>query len=128
MKRSDPRPQPEKWKPDLEHAFVTWAPIDRGQLMYVLYVPNHMSPCGFVWGRISGEGRTSTFETYGSFVQAWARRHGVRTRINQTVFEHVSTIITKHGNKDGGLKFLKARGYRWDDNAQFWYLKKPRAA
>lgn len=113
-----------EWKPELEQAFVTWAPIDRGQLIYVLYVPNHMSPLGFVWGRISGEGRESTFETYGSFVPDWARRFGVRTRINQAIFEHVSTITTKHGNKEGGLAFLKGSRYKWDRNVHCWYLTK----
>jgi hypothetical protein len=115
-----------KWKPEIENAFVTWAPIDRGQLIYVLYVPNHMSPLGFVWGRIRGEGRESTFETNGSFVQIWARRFGVRTRINLAIFDHVSTITTAHGNKEGGLAFIKSQGYKWDSNANCWYLKKPR--
>jgi hypothetical protein len=125
MKR--PRPKAKKWKPELEHAFVTWAAIDRGQIIYILYVPNHMAPLGFVWGWISGEGRESTFETYGSFVSAWARRFGVRTRINRTIFEHVSTITTKHGSSDGGLAFLKAAGYKRDSNVHCWYLKKAKS-
>jgi hypothetical protein len=126
MKRS--WPQPDKWKPELERAHITWSPIDRGQIIYVLYVPNHMSPLGFVWGRISGEGSESIFDTYGSFTHSWARRFGVRSRINQAIFQHVSTIITKHGNKEGGLAFLKSSGYKWDAHCNYWYLKKPKKA
>src|SRR5207237_874484 len=80
-----------KWKPDIKGAWVTWAAIGFGQMIYVLYVPNHTSPIGFVWGH--GD-ETRCFEVYGSFVEPWARRNGVRTRINQTIFEHADVIVT----------------------------------
>lgn len=114
------------WKPDVAQIFVTWVAIDRGLMMYLAYVPNSMSPVGLCWGEISGSGKEATFESMGSFVPTWARRFGVRTLINRAIFKHVSTIITKHGSKDGGRAFLKASAYKWDGNTRHWYLKRPK--
>jgi hypothetical protein len=112
----------------MERAWVTWAQIDRGLGMYICYVENHTSPVGFVWGRLAGQGAKSTFETCGSYVPTWARRFGVRSRINETIFQHAATtIITRHGSTEGGMAFLKARGYKWDSNTNYWFLKKSRA-
>jgi hypothetical protein len=112
------------WKPEVDRIFVTWTAIERGLFMYLAYVPNTMSPVGLCWGELSGGGKKRTFESMGSFVPTWARRFGVRTAINKTILTHASTIITKHGSKDGGRAFLKASGYKWDSNTNHWYLKK----
>ncbi|HZC24696.1 MAG TPA: hypothetical protein VE866_15250 [Candidatus Binatia bacterium] len=69
----------EKWKPDLSQAWVTWQRIGMGQLIYVLFVPNHLAPVGFVWGFPHGDRKLGRFEVAGSYVEPWARRGGVRT-------------------------------------------------
>jgi hypothetical protein len=113
----------KSWKPEMLGAWVTWARIGLGQTIYALYVPNYYFPVGVVWGVGDGNG---CFRVGGSFVQPWARRHGVRTRINQTIFEHWDVIHTASGTaKEGGLQFLKASGYKWHKQARIFYLAKP---
>ncbi len=112
----------EEWKPDLAQAWVTWASIGFAQTIYVLYVPNHQSPVGMVWGW----GRGDRFEVAGSFVPPWSRRFGIRTRINKTIFENFKTISTLHGSKEGGARFLKASGYKWSDELSCFYLPRPK--
>jgi len=112
----------EKWKPEIERAWVTWATIGFAHTIYVLYVPNHQSPVGIVWGW----GRGDRFETAGSFVPVWARRFGVRSKINETIFQHFKSISTLHGSKEGGAAFLKARGYKRNEDLDLFYLRRPR--
>ena len=105
----------------MKGAWVTWAQIGIGQLIYALYVPNHTAPIGFVWGHSQGE----QFCTSGSFVQPWARRFGVRSRINNEIFTHFAVITTVSGSKEGGKQFLKASGYRWSKPMRCFYLERP---
>lgn len=113
-----------KWKPEMSGAWVSWAKMGFGQIIYVLYVPNHLFPVGFVWG-VGDANRC--FRSGGSFVQPWARRNGVRTRLNETIHEHWDVIHTTGGAKEGGgLAFLKATGYKWHKQARLFYLPKPR--
>lgn len=115
-----------KWKADVDNAWVTWVRIGFGQMMYLLYVPNHAAPIGMVWGMGGGEtakdGRVGRFDVFGSFVQPWARRQGVRSKINDSIFQHFCTIITSHGSKQGGADFLKAKKYRRNQDLHCWYL------
>jgi len=115
------------WKPEIEKAWVTWVSIGFGQMLYACYVPNNPFPIGFAWGSAANhDGKYSSFHVAGSFVPTWARRRGVRTRINQAIFEHHYLITTVSGSKDGGLKFLKAAGYRYSKQTGLWYLRRPR--
>jgi hypothetical protein len=116
----------EKWKPEIEKAWVPWISIGFGQTLYACYVPNNAFPVGLVWGQGTNHGKYSSFEVAGLFVPAWVRRHGVRTRINEELLKHYELITTVGGSKDGGLKFLKATGYRYTKNTGLWYLRRPR--
>ena len=114
----------DKWKPEMANAWVTWVRIGFGQLIYLLYVHNHTLPIGLVWGYAEGK----RFIVGGSFVQPFARRQGVRTRINDAIFEHLSVISTSAGSKEGGRAFLKARGYRFDKRMKCFFLQRPKRA
>jgi hypothetical protein len=111
-----------KWKPEMTGAWVTWARIGFGQFIFALYVPNYGWPIGFVWGMGHGEGKDSRFDVAGSFVQPWARRCGVRTRLNEEIFKLFAVIASNHGSKSGGLAFMKASGYKRDRSANMWVL------
>jgi hypothetical protein len=113
-----------EWTPEMSQAWVTWARIGIGQIFYVCYVPNHSGPIGFVWGTGHGDRKEGRFEVSGSYVEPWARRHGVRTFINKTIFTHYPVIVSNHGSKEGGLAFLKASGYRRSKQLRCWYLER----
>lgn len=112
----------KKWKPEMSGAWVTYGKIGFGQMIYVLYVPNHTVPIGLVWG----EPHAERFNVAGSFVQPWARRNGVRTKINAAIFEHYKAIVTASGSKDGGLAFMKASGYQHNRDLDLWSLTRPK--
>lgn len=105
---------------ELKGAWVTWARIGFGQTIYALYVPSYFAPVGLVWG----EGRTTRFDVYGSFVIPWARRNGVRTRINEEIFKDYKVISTEGASKEGGRQFMKASGYKRNRELDLFYLRK----
>lgn len=110
-----------KWKPELNGAWVTWAAIGFGQRIYALYVPNHAYPIGLVWGVPEGK----CFQVAGSFVEPWARRCGVRSRLNETIFTHFETLYTGSGSKEGGRQFMRAKKYRRSAALDCFYLQRP---
>jgi hypothetical protein len=109
-----------KWKPDMSGAWVTWAPIGFGQRVYVAYVPNFAAPVGLVWGAGQGE----TFTVAWSYVPPFARRSGVRARINQQILADYRVIATHCGSKDGGEQFIKAQGYKRNKELDCFYLER----
>lgn len=110
------------WKPAMADAWVTFVGIGFGQMIYALYVPNHIAPIGFVWGMRGSK----DFNIHGCFVEPWARRFGVMSRINRTLLEHFSVVTTAYGSKEGGAKFLKAAGYKRDERLGVFYLERPK--
>lgn len=112
------------WKPELNGAWVTWAPIGFGQRLYALYVPNHPYPVGLAWGVPAGK----CFHVAGSFVQPWARRCGVRSRLNEGIFASFQTIATGHGSNEGGRQFIRAKKYERHQALDCFYLKRPKKA
>jgi len=112
-----------KWKPKMDGAWVSYVAIGFGQMMWFCYVPNCIAPIGFVWGWATGKG----FHVAGSFVQPWARRNGVRSRINDAIFQHYRVISTSSGSKEGGKQFLKAKKYKRNELLDLFYLERPSA-
>lgn len=114
----------KKWIPNMAGAWVSWVQIGFGQMMWTLYVPNHIAPIGLAWG----DGHGKRFELAGCFVEPWARRNGVMTRINQTIlssgqFQSISTVVGSTG-KDGGLAFLKDAGYAHNKELDLWHMSR----
>lgn len=110
------------WKPEINGAWVSCSRIGFGQAMYVLYVPNHNFPIGFVWGESVGK----RFCVAGSYVEPWARRHGVRTLINKEIFRTHIAISTVYGSEEGGIQFMKASKYKHSRLLDCFYLLRPK--
>lgn len=95
---------------DAEKSFVRCVDIPMGMAMYILYVEAYCAPVGFVWGvREHGNG---VFEVLGSYVEPWARRQGLRSKINEAIHAEFPVIMTA-GATDEGAAFMKAKGYRF---------------
>lgn len=115
----------KKSKIDHEKDWVDRQTIGFGMSIYVLWNRDFAMPLGFVWGW----GNENAFEVVGSYVLRFARRQGVRTAINEKIFDHFKVIKTCGGTKEDGLPFLRASGYKYDPNTeQWWKLKKAKRA
>lgn len=108
-------------KIDLEGSWVTWATIGFGLRIYCLFTPDSPAPKGFCWGYALG-GKKTKFLVHGSYVIPWARRSGVRTRINEQILRHCPVIQTFSGSRQGGAAFMRARGYRYSAAQDTWSL------
>lgn len=108
---------------DMSKAWVTWTTIGFGVRIYALFGPQFDAPLGFVWGR-AGKGNKNSFSVLGSFVQPWARRQGVRSRINEEIFKQVEVIRSAHGSPDGAA-FMRANGYKFSPEADLWWKPRP---
>jgi hypothetical protein len=124
MKKRSPRTA-AGWKPNLATCWVTWVSVGFGIDIWCLFDKGRPAPVGLVWGIAHG-GKKQSFHVYGSYVHEWARRQGVRTRINQAIFEHYDVIVTGGGSKDGGEAFLKAAGYKSHPATGQWFLERPK--
>lgn len=109
---------------DLKGCHIEWQNIGFGMLLYVLFARSNPAPVGFVWGLAiaAGNARKTRFEVFGSYVVPYARRSGVRSRLNRQLLEHWQVITTQNGSKEGGLKFMRAQGYRLDKRSGVWSL------
>jgi hypothetical protein len=101
--------------------------LDRGKLgfglsVFGLFIRDMISPVGLVWGDARGE----KMDILGSFVPAWARRQGVRTKINELLFKdyHYKTVVTAGATKDGRA-FMEASEYAFSEEFQWWFKHKP---
>lgn len=110
----------------LSKCWVTWCEIGFGCRYYMCFHPEFIAPVGSVWCACQG-GRTPTADVLYSFTLHMYRRLGVRTLINKTLLEHFKIIRTTSGTKEGGMKFLKASGYKHDPVRDDWYLTREMA-
>ncbi len=114
---------------DLKNCRVEWHNVGFGAMLYILFIRAVPTPVGFVWGlaMAAGNARKTRFEVFGSYVVPFARRSGVRTKLNAQLLEHWQVITTQNGSKEGGLRFMRAQGYRLDKRSGVWSLtRKPR--
>jgi hypothetical protein len=108
--------------PAMSTAWVDCQQLGFGLTLYTLFVKNCIGPLGFVWGIGFGPGNTgkSRFEGMGSYVIPWARRHGVRSKIQAQILDHFDVVTTHSGSKAGGLAFMKSAGYQIDRRSGVW--------
>src|ERR1700681_3375402 len=88
----------------LERAWVTWAGIGHGIMIYALFQPDYPCPLGLVWGigwGGSGKKKYGTFEVFGSFIAQFARRSGVRSRINEEILKTYIAVMSGAASDDG---------------------------
>lgn len=88
----------------------------------VIAVIEDMSfPVGTVWYQL-GDGHTCSIMT--SYVEPWARRLKVRTRLNKAIIEgypDLKRITTGHAISKASAEFMKRQGYKKKDG--IWVLK-----
>lgn len=92
--------------------WVVNRPLEHGVKQYECYIKDDPSPAGFVWGIACGIGKGKpVFQVFHSFVHPWARRKGVRSKIQKVLEEHFTAVFTYTGTKDGSA-WMKASGYK----------------
>lgn len=110
---------------DIKEVYVSWAPLGQSVLLYTAWIPTFAAPLAFVWGNPkSTTPNKHVFDVYGSYVLPWARRQGVRSKINEQILKHYGVIITGSGTKEGGMAFLKAAGYKLHKPTGLFFLQK----
>ena len=107
----------KKIKINLEDVHVNLDPFGRGLYQYTAWWKYHIGPVGVVW--VIGVDKTKCF-IIGSFVPHWARRQGVRTRINTEIGKWCKTIVTASGTQPHGIGFLKGSGYEKIPKLGWW--------
>jgi hypothetical protein len=113
-----------KLKFDMSKAWITWSIVGFGIVVYVLFEPQVATPLGFVWGvRYTGRGKRAHFDVWGSFVPVFARRQGVRRRINEEILKINDTVRTSGATPDG-QKFMRESGYSYDSKIDIWWKPK----
>lgn len=115
---------------DIGKGHVTWTSIPYGLYLYMYHHPNEPQPLGVVIVRVhntsvTGKSVNTYAEVLISHVISWARRLGIRTRINEEIMKAWPTIVSSGATKDG-KKFMEASGYK-EDQLLGWVkkLKKP---
>ena len=116
----------DQYKANLARAFCEVVDFGFGLTLYALFERQFAGPIGLVWGFTEGcaDGKSRKFRVYHSYVLPFARRQGVRSRLNDEIFKTHDIIVTCSGSENSGLDFIKARGYTLDEATQEWYLRK----
>lgn len=108
--------------------WVTWGEPLQGIYSLWVYCSNFTGPLGVVWGTYTGgsKGVKRQFHVYHAYTVPWARRIGVRSLINKTLFEEwkVDLIITECGLPTGGRQFMAKAGYKKDPKTSLMILDK----
>jgi len=100
-------------------ATVKSVDIPFGGTMYFCFVSAYCYPVGFVWG--VGDNRR-VFEVAGSYTEPWARRQGVRTRLNEAILKDYVVIRTNFGSDEGGAAFMRKQGYQFSKELRCYFL------
>lgn len=112
--------------PEIATCWVDHATIGFGFHIYACFSRRHPAPVGLVWGICGADGPRVRFDVFGSFVQPWARRRGVRTLIQQELLKTYDVVATLGGSDSGGAAWMKAFGYRRDRQAMQWVYVRQR--
>ena len=116
-----------KFDPKIKTCWVDCVSIGFGISMYACFSRNFVGPIGFVWGTATGDRGKRRFDVLGSYVMPWARRKGVRTKINEAILSGGCDVIaTVSGTEEGGAAFMKAFGYKHDSKRLTWTYVKPK--
>jgi hypothetical protein len=71
-----------------------------------------------VWGISLGR----AFCVFHAYTPEWARRQGVRTKINEAIFKDYDVVETGESTKEG-KSFMRATGYKFDKKKRVWTKK-----
>ena len=98
----------------------------QGGITYLYVVAeNWHCPLAHVWGIITA-GEKERFEMLHSYTMPFARRQGLRSLINDWIFEELSidVIISGDGTGEGGMGFMKKYGYELHEPTGNWFITK----
>lgn len=111
----------------LEGAWVDRAAFGFGLTLYALFVREWEAPLGLVWGIRTGRGLAngkqtkdgSNFMVYYSFVIPWARRRGIRRKINEAILKDNDTVTTMCAVSAAARAFLR-KDYHFNRELGVW--------
>lgn len=111
---------------EVKTGWVSHVTIGFGVDLYTLFIRSSASPVGFVWGFTNrNPDGVIRFETMGSSTVEWAKRRGVRTRINDALFEEFGVdVIASPGSSESGAAFMRDYGYTYDKPRSTWTITK----
>jgi hypothetical protein len=110
---------------DLSNSWTDCTVVGFGITQYTLFCRAYPMPLGFVWGFAFG-GKRPTFQVLDSYVVPWARRQGVRSKINEAIFQKAESIVTG-GRSKSGIMFMANTDYTFDPRLTQWSLTKGEA-
>jgi len=114
-----------EFDPDIKNCWVTWHEVGFGITELLCFSKKCVHPIGMIWAQIVGRGDAGKVraEIFSSFTIHWARRKGVRTLLNRTLFEKFECdLITTVGSTKTGRPFLRRSGYELDRKSTLWIL------
>jgi len=100
---------------------IDFVATNPGTLQMNIVDSSYPTPIGIMFFR---ETYDLSIEVLDTFVTKSYRRKGIRTMMNNILFQNYSNIkkiVTKSGTKSGKA-FMKARGYIFDEDNSHWYL------
>lgn len=105
---------------------IGWVDLGRGVMQVHAWHPDQVEPVGCVWliGMGPGNAGKSRAEVANSFVRPSYQRIGVRSTINDWIFEEfgLDCITTQNGTEEGGRQFMEKWGYRIHKPTGVWYI------
>lgn len=112
-------------KPNWE---VTWTTLGRGCWIICCWSPECQKPLGHVIFNALGKSRQTKkvrIEVLSSFTEPFARRTGVRTYLNEKLFQYWKPdVITTMSGTRYGEPWMKARGYQISSEFGGWFVTK----
>lgn len=99
--------------------------LDHGIWQITLFDSRALAPAGHVWfvPFAVGDAGKAMALVIDSFVTEWARRQGVRTRLNEEIarLTAVQVVLTPNST-ESGRAFMEATGYQLDKDTGLWFL------
>ena len=119
-------------KISLKTAWVDRSQFGFGWTLYALFDRGFEAPIGLVWGLRQATGdaqgkqaKATTFQVYHSYVLPWARRQGVRRKINDSILEDNTRIVTACGASPAARTFLR-KDYKFNRELGVWFRGRKR--
>lgn len=94
---------------DIGETYVEHHFVGNGVTEYLLFSKNWVVPLGVVWAIRYDQ----TVHIFHSYVLPFARRKGIRKKINDYIETHCSRIVSgRTASSQEGIAFMKKQGYR----------------
>jgi hypothetical protein len=108
---------------------TTLTPLGRGMFLYTAFHEESFVPVGSLW--VTGSttsskkfGDRTVYEVLDCYVPHWARRNGIQSYLQDQLTDQGIILITGTGSREGGLSFMKAKGWKLIKETGHWYKEK----